>query len=144
MFRVPVVLLGFATLVAAADADLIFHNGKVVTVDQRFSIQQAVAIRSGRIVGVGSDTAVLGAERGAKTEVVDLHGRAVLPGLVDAHVHAIEAGLSEFRGPLPPLDSFDAVKAYIRQQAAKTPKGEWVIVPRTFPTRLAEMRMPTR
>ena len=63
---------------------------------------------------------------------------------LDAHVHALEAGLSEFRGPLPPLDSFAAVSRYIREQAAKTPKGEWIVVPRTFPTRLKEMRMPTR
>src|SRR5207249_9186328 len=71
-------------------------------------------------------------------------GRTVLPGVVDAHVHALEAGLSEFRAPLPPLDSFTAVQRYIRDQAAKTPKGAWIVVPRTFPTRLKEMRMPTR
>ena len=68
----------------------------------------------------------------------------MLPGLVDAHVHALEAALSEFRAPLPLLLSFAAVEAYIREKAAKTPKGEWIVVPRTFPTRLKEMRMPTR
>ncbi|HZT37850.1 MAG TPA: amidohydrolase [Bryobacteraceae bacterium] len=128
----------------AADADLIFYNGKIVTVDSRFSIQQAVAIKGDRIVAVGADAAVLKAQRGPKTEVVDLKGRMVLPGLVDAHVHATEAGLSEFRGKLPPLNSFEAVKRYIKQQAEKTPKGEWIVVPRTFPTRLDELRMPTR
>ena len=137
-------LLGAATLLPAADADLILHNGKVVTVDGQFSIQQAVAIKSGKIAAVGPDASVLKAERGSKTEMIDLHGRTVLPGLVDAHVHALEAGLSEFRAPLPPLDSFAAVQQYIRQQAAKTPKGDWIVVPRTFPTRLKEMRMPTR
>jgi len=76
--------------------------------------------------------------------VIDLHGGTVLPGLVDAHVHALEAGLSEFRGPIPALDSFEAVQAYIRRRAAETPKGGWIVVPRTFPTRLKEMRMPTR
>src|SRR5207237_6107861 len=45
---------------------------------------------------------------------------------------------------LPPLDSFAAVRNYIRAQAAKAPKGAWIVVPRTFPTRLKEMRMPTR
>jgi predicted amidohydrolase YtcJ len=128
----------------AADADLIFYNGKVVTVDSRFSIQQAVAIKGNKIVAVGADAAVLKTQRGPKTEVVDLKGRMVLPGLVDAHVHATEAGLSEFRGKLPPLNSFEAVKRYIKQQAEKTPKGEWIVVPRTFPTRLVELRMPTR
>ncbi len=143
MFRFLAALLSASTLLTAADADLILHNGKIVTVDGKFSIQQAVAVKSGTIAAVGPDASVLKA-RGPKTEVIDLHGRTVLPGLVDAHVHALEAGLSEFRGALPPLDSFAAVQQYIRQQAAKTPKGEWIVVPRTFPTRLKEMRMPTR
>jgi predicted amidohydrolase YtcJ len=143
MLRLFAVLALAAVSLAAADADLILHHGKVVTVDAGFSIQQAVAIKSGKIVRVGSDRAVL-AERGPSTRVIDLAGRTVLPGLIDAHVHTQEAGLSEFRGPLPPLDTFPAIQAYIRQQAAKTPKGKWIVVPRTFPTRLTELRMPTR
>lgn len=111
--------------------------------DPRFSIQQAIAVKDGLISAAGGNEAVL-AERGPKTEVIDLHGRTVLPGLFDNHVHAIEAGLSEFRGPLPTLDSFAAVQDYIREQAKKTPKGKWIVAPRTFPTRLKEMRMPAR
>jgi predicted amidohydrolase YtcJ len=76
--------------------------------------------------------------------VIDLNGKTLLPGLVDSHVHAVDAALSEFRAPLPPLNSFASIRAYISQQAAKTPKGEWIVVPRTFPTRLAELQMPTR
>jgi len=144
MLRKIAILLGSAALLPAANADLILYNGKVVTVDSRFTIQQAVAIRSGAITAVGPDSAVIKAERGSETEVIDLHGGTVLPGLVDAHVHAFEAALSEYRGAIPPLDSFAAVRQYIREQAAKTPKGAWIVVPRTFPTRLAEMRMPTR
>jgi len=138
------VLLGSAAALSAADADLILFNGKIVTVDRQFRIGQAVAIKSGRIVAVGLDDSILKAERGLKTALTNLHGATVLPGLVDAHVHALEAGLSEFRAPIPTLDSFEAVQAYIRQLAATTPKGEWIVVPRTFPTRLKEMRMPTR
>ena len=109
---IPCLLLACAG-VHAADADLILHNGKIVTVDRGFSLQQAVSIQGGTILALGPDSSVLKA-RGAKTQVIDLHGRTVLPGLVDAHVHALEAGLSEFRGPLPPLDSFAAVSRYIR------------------------------
>src|SRR6266516_856206 len=123
--RFSVAMLGAAMLLQAADADLILHNGKIVTVDGQFSIQQAVAIKGGSITAVGSDASVLKAESGSQTEVIDLGGRTVLPGLVDAHVHALEAGLSEFRAPIPPLDSNAAVQQYLRQQAAKTPKGEW-------------------
>ncbi|HYM09997.1 MAG TPA: amidohydrolase [Bryobacterales bacterium] len=140
------VWLSFAAAIplAAANADLILHNGKIISVDTGFGIYQAVAVKGGKIAAVGSDRAVLGAERGPRTEIIDLHGRSVLPGLIDSHLHAVDASLSELRGPLPPLNSFAAIQNYIREEARKTPKGQWIIVPRTFPTRLKEMRMPTR
>ena len=115
-----------------------------MTADAAFSIFQAVAVKDGRISAAGDDRAVLAAERGPNTQVIDLRGRMVLPGLADSHVHALGAGLSEFRKPLPPLDSFAAVQSFLREEASHTPKGRWIIVPRTFPTRLKEMRMPTR
>lgn len=133
-----------AAPLAAGDADLILHHGKIVTVDRDFSLREAVAIRGNRIVRVGSNAEVLAAERGPHTKLIDLGGRTALPGLFDSHLHPLEAGLSEFRGPLPRLDSMAAVQRYIREQAAKTPKGRWIVVPRTFPTRLKDLRMPTR
>jgi hypothetical protein len=144
MMCVAALALAGAAAGRGAEADLILHNGKIVTVDAGFSVQQAVAIRGDRIAAVGSDQAILNAERGAHTKLIDLHGRMVLPGLFDSHVHPLGGALSEFRAPLPVLDSFAAVQSFIRQQAAKTPPGEWIVVPRTFPTRLRELRMPTR
>ncbi|MGH9657857.1 MAG: amidohydrolase family protein, partial [Bryobacteraceae bacterium] len=94
-------------------ADLILHNGKIATVDPRSSIVEAVAVTGGRISALGANRAVLAA-RTASTHVIDLKGRTVVPGLVDSHVHALSAGLSEFREPLPPLDSFAAVQDFIR------------------------------
>jgi predicted amidohydrolase YtcJ len=128
----------------AADADLILHNGKVVTVDAAFHVVEAVALKDGRITATGTSAAILRAERAPKTTVVDLHGRTVLPGLIDAHVHALEAGLSEFRTPLPVLDSIGAIQEYIRAAARSRPKGAWIVVPRTLPPRLKEMRFPTK
>lgn len=133
-----------AASVLAADADLILYHGRIVTVDKTFSIQQAVAIRGGRIAMTGADSSVLRSQRGAHTRLIDLHGRMVLPGLFDSHVHPFGAALSEFRQPIPALDSFAAIQGYIRSQAARTPKGQWIVVPRTFPTRLRETRMPDR
>ncbi len=143
-------LIRFAVLMCAvlpamaADADLIFRNGRIVTVDQAFSVQQAIAIKGNRIVRVGSDKDVLTAERGAKTKVVDLAGKMVLPGLIDSHLHPLEGALSEFRRPLPRLDTMAAIQKYIRERAAATPKRKWIVVPRTFPTRVQDLRMPTR
>src|SRR5258708_34760617 len=81
----------------AADADLILHHGKVVTVDGAFRVVEAIAVKSGRITAAGTSAAVLKEERSPQTKVIDLGGKPVLPGLIDAHVHALEAGLSEYR-----------------------------------------------
>lgn len=73
-----------APLIAQTPADLILHNGKVVTVDSQFSIQSAVAVRNGRIVAVGGKE-ILRRYQGART--IDLKGRMLLPGFYDAHMH---------------------------------------------------------
>jgi len=138
-------LLFLAALpLAGADADLILHNGKILTVDSSFNVAEAIAIKGGRIVATGRSNAVLGAEKGPQTKVVDLAGKTVLPGLIDAHVHAIGAGLSEFKSKLPPLDSIADIQSYIREKAKTTPAGEWIVVPRTLPPRLKEQRFPTK
>ncbi|MDX2152364.1 MAG: amidohydrolase [Bryobacteraceae bacterium] len=136
-------LLAAVALLPAAGPDLILHSGKIVTVDARFRLAEAVAITQGRIAAVGSTKAVLAAKT-PQTQLIDLKGKTVLPGLIDAHVHVLGAGLSEFRKPLPPFDSIAAIQKWVREQARTTPKGEWIVVPRTLPPRLAEMRMPTR
>ncbi|MCZ6768199.1 MAG: amidohydrolase, partial [Acidobacteria bacterium] len=65
--------------------DLVLHNGKIVTVDEDFSLAQAVAIKDGHFVAVGSDSEIL-ALAAAQTEKVDLEGKTVLPGFNDSHV----------------------------------------------------------
>ena len=127
-----------------ADADLILHNGKIVTADARFTVVEAIAIKAGKITRTGSSNVVIGAEKGANTKLVNLAGKTVLPGLIDAHVHAIGAGLSEFKSKLPPLDSIADIQNYIREKAKTTPAGEWIVVPRTLPPRLKEQRFPTK
>ena len=76
---------------AVPPADLAYRHGVVYTVDAHDSIQQALAIRVGRIVYVGSDSGVA-AFIGPKTTVVDLHGRMLMPGLVDGHSHPLQGG----------------------------------------------------
>jgi len=70
----------------AGTADLILHNAKVLTVDNSFSVAEAVAVRGNQIAGVGSNADVL-ALRGPDTQVIDLKGRTVVPGLIDTHRH---------------------------------------------------------
>jgi len=126
-----------------AAPDLILHHGRIVTADAKFSVVEAMAVEKGRIVATGTSAAML-ARKGPSTKLVDLAGKMVLPGLIDAHVHALGAGLSEFDSKLPPLNSIVEIQAFIREKAKTTPKGEWIVVPRTLPPRLAEQRFPTK
>ena len=74
------------SVVAAQSPDRILYNGKILTVDEKFSTAQAIAIRGERIVAVGTDEAIrkLADSRTAQT---DLKGRTVIPGLIDNHLH---------------------------------------------------------
>jgi hypothetical protein len=121
----------------------IFHNGKIVTVDPAFRIVEAMALRDGRILAVGSGTDMLRLA-GTGTEQIDLNGRTVLPGLIDSHVHAPSASMYEFEQPVPDMESIDDVLAYFRARAEATPPGEWITLSQVFITRLREQRYPTR
>jgi predicted amidohydrolase YtcJ len=120
-------LLLFAFSVHAADtAERIFVNGKIVTVDERFRIVQALAIRGQRIVAAGANEEVLKL-RGPSTAVEDLKGRTVIPGLIDNHAHFIRA---------PEHDElrFDGVTSrgealrLLSERVRRAPAGEWIVV----------------
>jgi predicted amidohydrolase YtcJ len=121
----------------------VFHHGKIVTVDPQFRIVEAMAIRDGRVVAVGSN-AEMTRLAAAGTEQVDLGGRTVLPGLIDSHVHAPSASMYEFEQPVPDMDTIEDVLGYFRARAGATPPGEWITLSQVFITRLREQRYPTR
>ena len=84
----------FASVALHAQApDTILINGKILTADARFSTQQALAVREGKIAALGT-TATIRAMAGPATRVIDLGGRTVIPGLIDAHVHYTRAGIN--------------------------------------------------
>src|ERR1043166_1248305 len=86
------ILCGAAGVRAQASApDLILTNGKIITVDDRFTIAQAVAVKGDRIVAVGSSQQITQMATPA-TRRIDLHGRSVVPGLIDNHMHLLRAG----------------------------------------------------
>jgi predicted amidohydrolase YtcJ len=111
--------------------DLVLHNGKIVTVDEDFSIVQAVAITNGRFVAVGSDSEMLSLA-GADTEQVDLEGNTVLPGFNDSHLH-LAWPVGEPPNPaiqqLGKARSIAEIVEVVRQKVAVTPPGELVWMP---------------
>jgi predicted amidohydrolase YtcJ len=142
-FFLWVPLLVLPAPAGAADADLILHHGKVVAVDPKFSIHQALAVQGGLVLRVGSDEEVL-RTRGPATQVVDLGGKVVLPGLIDSHVHPNGACTTEFDHPIPQMETIADVLAYVKGRAKVLPKGAWIEVHQVFITRLREQRYPTR
>jgi predicted amidohydrolase YtcJ len=108
-----------------APADLVLTGGAVYTVDAARSWAQAVAVRGGRIVAVGSDAAMRPFV-GPRTGVIDLRGRMVLPGFQDAHVHASGGGLERNQCDLSELHSRPDYLAAIRAYAAQRPEAAWI------------------
>src|SRR5205814_5293627 len=97
------VLAVFACGAIAAAAPLtVFTNGKIVTVDDAFSITDAMAVDGERIVALGGKAKALAAEH-ADAKRVDLGGRMVLPGLMDSHAHPVGAATMEFDHPVPDI-----------------------------------------
>ena len=126
--------------VSAKPADLILVNGHVLTVDPADSVAEAVAIRAGRIVAVGTN-AKIRALAGAKTRVIDLKGRTATPGLIDAHAHIAEGGESAVYGvELSDVKSIAEVVERLKTRAAKLKPGEWIQGSGWDEAKLAERR----
>ena len=126
--------------------DIIFINGRVITGDMVSPAgNSGVAIRAGKIAAVGSDEDVL-AWRGKGVDVIDLNGRAIAPGLNDAHCHPMYVGfsLAEVDARTPPNVSVADIVAGIQARVRETPKGEWVTARGYDHARLAEQRHPNR
>lgn len=131
-----------ALLVSFAASDLVLYNGRIITVDQQFTIAQAIAVKDGRIEAVGSN-AELAVRRSEAKEAIDLKGACVLPGLIDSHVHP-EAAMTEFDHEIPEMESIQDVLAYVRARARILAPGQWIELRQVFITRLREQRYPTR
>ncbi len=124
-------------------ADLIFHNGKIITVDAEFRTLEAMAVRGDRILAVGTSSDIMDLA-GPATTTVDLQGKTVLPGLTDSHSHPPAAAMYEFDHPVPDMETIEDVLDYVRSRAETLQDGEWISVSQVFITRLREQRYPTR
>ena len=140
--------LSTARAEAAVVAETVFLHGKILTLDAAGTVVEAVAVKDGWIMATGSDTAIRKLA-GARTEVVDLQGRTVLPGFVDGHAHpsfAVRMIERYLDGRIATTPSVAVLLRKIATRAAETPAGEWILVAgsSSSQTRFAERRIPTR
>jgi len=144
VLSLPASILVRCATAADNPADAIFHGGEIVTVDARFSRADAMAVRDGRILAVGTFADVRRHDRPGHTALHDLEGRMVLPGLIDSHVHAAAAAVTELDHEVPAMETIAEVLAYFTARARAVPAGEWIWLQQVFITRLREERFPTR
>jgi hypothetical protein len=122
-------MTGASAVTGKTAADLIFLNGKVITVDHNFSIMPAMAVKGNKIMAVGANKEIK-ALAGKNTRVFDLKGKAVLPGINDAHIHAALYGGT--RAPLaldlsyPTVKSISDIVKVVGEKVKTAKPGEWI------------------
>lgn len=139
MLEIP--LLESVTMLAEC-ADLVLLNGKIISMDRRDRIFEAVAVRHGRIIAVTSNKQVVRLI-GKNTRVLDLGGKAVTPGLIDTHSHLALAGVNktstmDFMDP--PTGSVQEIVDRVKERVSKSCLGDWVIGRNWDETLLKERR----
>lgn len=123
--------------------ELILVNGDIITMDAALPRAQAVAIANGRLLAVGTNAEIRALSRPG-TRTVDLGGKVVIPGVIDAHNHPAGAGLQHLREVDCDLRSIGAIQAALRARASATPADEWVMGFKYDDTKTAERRFLTR
>ncbi|NOU70395.1 amidohydrolase family protein [Paenibacillus sp. LMG 31458] len=126
-------------------ADLVFHNGQVITVDRSNRTVEAVAVKGNRIVAVGSNDE-MNIWIGEETKQIDLMGKSLLPGIIDSHLHILSWGTAKLAVSCkqPHIQSIGDVLNELKQLAERTPQGQWIRAFGFNDTKIAEQRYPTR
>ncbi len=129
-----VVLCARTSLAQQPAPDIILNNGKIITVDARFSIAQAVAVRGEHIIAVGTNKEIV-ALAGPDTRIIDLKGRSVIPGLIDNHGHVMEEGpIWQLELRLDGIETRAEALQMIREHAKTLGPGAWVFTLGGFST----------
>ncbi|HRI01168.1 MAG TPA: amidohydrolase [Saprospiraceae bacterium] len=107
------------------NADLILINGTIYTADSKNSVVQAIAVKEGKIVAAGSNINIQGLA-GDQTQIIDLAGDFLMPGLIDAHAHFTSLGKSLININLLDSKNWEEIVSLVEQKAKETPKAEWI------------------
>lgn len=125
-----------------------YYNGKILTVDPNDTITEAILVAGERIVALGTNQEIRGLAPEYST-AVDLGGHTVIPGLIDAHVHAELTCVNQKLSVLieiPAINTVEEILNMVRERAAITPRGQWIIArgPNAMASKLRDKRLPTR
>jgi len=129
------------------DADLLLRHGHVVTMDGTKRIVSSMAVRDGRILALGDDDALAGCAS-PRTQILDLRGQTVLPGLIDVHTHAMEWVKTLLRDEIdvgyPTVHAISEITQAVGNRAATLPQGQWIVGSGWDDSKLSEHRYITR
>ena len=128
---------------SSSGPELILHNANIYTSNPNFPKSQAIAINNGEIVAVGSDSDILHLA-GSNTRKVDIGGKTITPGFIDAHSHPASSGYEHLKSVDCDLRSISKIQDAIQQAALEKPPGEWVLGFKYDDTKTAEKRYITR
>lgn len=119
----------------------IYCNCSIYTMDAEGSVKQAISTVGDTIEAVGTNDEIM-AFADSQTEIVNLEGRAMIPGICDTHAHIFRAGLSELEKELFIPCSIPELLSYVQDRVRDLAPGEWVYLRNTYPLRLKEQRFP--
>ncbi|MDE2460052.1 MAG: amidohydrolase [Gammaproteobacteria bacterium] len=122
--KTPVTISGFPP--AVAPADLVLRGGTIETLNPTQPEVQALAVRDGKILAVGSDTAIA-RYIGKQTRVLDLHGAFVTPGFIEGHGHLLQTGESLMQLNVGNAPSWDAIVAMVKAAVTQAKPGQWIV-----------------
>src|SRR5436190_1728564 len=130
MRKVSLVLLLLVLVLPSAHsnaetADVVFENGNIYTVNERQPHAEAIAVKAGRIIFVGSNKDAK-AYKGRTTRIIDLHGNTVVPGMTDSHYHLAGVGAREMNLNLEGIAGLEEFLARVKERVDQAKPGEWV------------------
>ena len=130
--------------ISSFDADVVFIDGRIITVNGHDEIVEALAIKGNRIIAVGS-TPEIKPLIGSQTRIINLKGRTAIPGFIENHIHMTNSPQRTWINIRPEIvSSISDIKDLVSDRIKITPKGEWILAWGYHPERLKEGRHPTR
>ncbi|EON76646.1 hypothetical protein ADIS_3096 [Lunatimonas lonarensis] len=124
-FFASILIIAISCTSKTQQADTVFINGKIYTVEDQYPLVEAVAVRDGKILALGTNLEVL-AYQGDATEIVDLAGKTMTPGLIESHAHLMDIGYNKLEIDLMYVTTYEELVEKVAEAARSAEPGEWI------------------